>query len=258
MASDKRKKKPSDTASAAAQPAACPSSPVELSPATSATDGISKSVFFLSVGLALVLGLFVGSLIPPRLASAPETAAPGTAPAPAPQAAAQAPSTQPPAQPSAPAQPPKQPSAPDRQPPIPAELAAKIAGLEQAVLQEPGNPRPWTELGNLYFDTGQPRKAASAYERSLALAPDNADVLTDLGIMYRELDEFEKAVANFRRASSVNPRHENAMFNEGVVLFFDLHRKDDAMKAWQRLLAVNPAARAPDGRPVSDILRTLR
>jgi len=146
----------------------------------------------------------------------------------------------------------------DNQPPIPPELAAKIASMEQNVLANPKDAHNWTDLGNLYFDTGQSRKAASAYERSLALAPDNADVLTDLGIMYRELGEYDKAVTSFRRASSVNPRHENAMFNEGVVLYFDLKRKDDAMKAWQRLLAVNPAARAPDGQSVSDVIRNLR
>ena len=83
-------------------------------------------------------------------------------------------------------------------------------------------------------------------------------MLTDLGIMHRELGEFEKAVADFRRASTVNPRHENAMFNEGVVLYYDLKRKNEALKAWQRLLAVNPAAHAPDGKAVADLIRQLQ
>ena len=200
---------------------------------------VSKGVFFVGVAIALVLGVYVGSLVPSIFTQEP-----------APQATAQAPgqaSSQPAAQ-----------AKQDNLPPIPPELAAKIASMEQNVLANPKDAHNWTDLGNLYFDTGQSRKAASAYERSLALAPDNADVLTDLGIMYRELGEYDKAVTNFRRASSVNPRHENAMFNEGVVLYFDLKRKDDAMKAWQRLLAVNPAARAPDGQSVSDVIRNLR
>ena len=203
---------------------------------------VSKGVFFVGIGLALVLGIYVGSLVPSMFT--PEAAQQASAPtqqsaqAPAPQASGQA----------------KQ----DSQPPMPPELVAKIAAMEQTVLADPKNAQNWTELGNLYFDTGQSRKAAGAYERSLALAPDNADVLTDLGIMYRETGEYDKAVASFRRASSVNPRHENAMFNEGVVLYFDLKRKDDAMKAWLRLLAVNPGARAPDGQSVSDVIKNLR
>ena len=199
---------------------------------------VSKGVFFVGIGLALVLGVYVGSLVPSMFGTEPVQQAP--------------------AQQAAQAQAPGQATAQANQPPMPPELVAKIAAMEQTILADPKNAQNWTELGNLYFDTGQSRKATGAYERSLAIAPDNADVLTDLGIMYREIGEFDKAVTNFRRASSVNPRHENAMFNEGVVLYFDLKRKDDAMKAWQRLLAVNPGARAPDGQSVSDVIKNLR
>ena len=249
MASQKPKKKSATnlTATQSSAPADTTSTP-ETAPQAEQPHGISKvskSAFFVGIALALVLGVYVGSLVPSMFS--PEAAKQSPA-GPAAQASGQA-SGQAPAQ---------APGQKDNLPPIPPELAAKIAAMEQNVLAKPKDAQNWTELGNLYFDTGQSRKAANAYERSLALAPDNADVLTDLGIMYREGGEYDKAVANFRRASSVNPRHENAMFNEGVVLYFDLKRKDDAMKAWQRLLAVNPAARAPDGQAVSDVIRNLR
>ena len=239
MANKKPPKKSADTPTAVqpSAPADTTSTP-ETAPQAEQPHGISKvskGVFFVGIAVALVLGVYVGSLVPSVFTQEP----------------AQQTASQPSAQPSGQA---KQ----DNQPSIPPELAAKIASMEQNVLANPKDAHNWTDLGNLYFDTGQSRKAASAYERSLALAPDNADVLTDLGIMYRELGEYDKAVTSFRRASSVNPRHENAMFNEGVVLYFDLKRKDDAMKAWQRLLAVNPAARAPDGQSVSDVIRNLR
>ena len=250
MANKKPPKKSADTPTAAqtSAPADTTSTP-ETAPQTEQAHGISKvskGVFFVGIAVALVLGVYVGSLVPSIFTQEPAQQTPAGQT----QATAQAPG-QPAAQPSGQT---KQ----DNQPPIPPELAAKIVSMEQNVLANPKDAQNWADLGNLYFDTGQSRKAASAYERSLALAPDNADVLTDLGIMYRELGEYDKAVASFRRASSVNPRHENAMFNEGVVLYFDLKRKDDAMKAWQRLLAVNPAARAPDGQSVSDVIRNLR
>ena len=231
-------------ASTAEQAAETPSTaPTQPEPPAQGRSKVSKGVFYVGIGLALVLGLYVGSLVPSLFAPDAQTPAPGNAPK---------------AQ-SAPAAP--QPAAQAQQealPPMPPELKAKIAAKEQAVLANPKSAENWTELGNLYFDTGQSHKAISSYERSLAIAPDNADVLTDLGIMYREAGEFEKAVTTFRRASSVNPRHENAMFNEGVVLYFDLKRRDDAMKAWQRLLAVNPGARAPDGQTVSEVIKNLR
>ena len=250
MANKKPQKKSADTSTAVQlSTPADPTSTPETAPQAEQPHGISKvskGVFFVGIAVALVLGVYVGSLVPSVFTQEPAQQAPAGQTQTAPQAPGQ-----PSAQPSGQA---KQ----DNQPPIPPELAAKIASMEQNVLANPKDAQNWTDLGNLYFDTGQSRKAAGAYERSLALAPDNADVLTDLGIMYRELGEYDKAVTSFRRASSVNPRHENAMFNEGVVLYFDLKRKDDAMKAWQRLLAVNPAARAPDGQSVSDVIRNLR
>ena len=92
----------------------------------------------------------------------------------------------------------------------------------------------------------------------MLLAPDNPDVLTDLGVMYRESGKFEMAEQSFRKAAQINPKHQNALFNRGVVLFFDLGHKDDARRVWRQLLAVNPNAKAPDGRAVSDMLKTLK
>jgi hypothetical protein len=42
-----------------------------------------------------------------------------------------------------------------------------------------------------------------------------------------------------------------------VVLYYDLHRKDEAARAWQRLLTFNPGARSPEGQPVSELIKHL-
>lgn len=209
-----------------------------------AAGGIRKSTCLMGMLAALVLGLYLGSLLP-GLLNAPERPAPAARHA---DTAAQ----QPPASAA-----PSSASVKDSQPPMPPELAQKIADLEKQVLADPQNAGSWTALGNLYFDTGQAKQAVSAYERSLAIMPDNADVLTDLGIMYREIGAFEKAVASFRKAAALKPGHENALFNAGVVLYYDLHRKDEAAAAWKQLLAVNPEALSPDGKPVSELIRHL-
>ena len=210
---------------------------------------VRKGTFIMGVSLALVLGLYVGSLIPSMLhGSAQQPMPPQQAAAPGAQATAQAPGQVPEGSRPAP-----QASMPQMTP----ELSARIGELEKALLDNPRDASRWTSLGNLYFDTGQAQKAVSAYERSLSIAPDNALVLTDLGIMQRELGQFDKAVASFRKASSLQPDLENAMFNEGVVLYYDLKRKDEAEIAWKRLLKVNPGARAPDGKPVSELIQHL-
>ena len=136
-------------------------------------------------------------------------------------------------------------------------LARIIAGLEEKLKHSPNNADDWITLGNAYFDAGRPPFAISAYEHALALRPDNADVLTDLGIMYRESGRFDKALECFRRAITINPVHQNAMYNEGVVLAMDLDKKEDAERAWTRLLEINPQAKAPDGRSLREMIKNL-
>lgn len=202
---------------------------------------VRKGVFVMGVVIALVLGLYLGSLVPSLM----HEPAPDSTPAPQVQApAAQAPDGMRPAPQTGVAQ-------------VSPELSARIGVLEKAVLENPKDAARWAGLGNLYFDTGQAQKAVSAYERSLALEPGNAHVLTDLGIMQRELGQFEKAVESFRKAATLQPDLENALFNEGVVLYYDLKRKDEAQAAWKRLLRINPGARAPDGQPVSELIQHL-
>jgi cytochrome c-type biogenesis protein CcmH/NrfG len=125
--------------------------------------------------------------------------------------------------------------------------------LEEAVKKNPQDLHAGIQLGNHLFDDNKPREAIRAYERALAIKGDNPDVLTDMGIMHRHLGEFGRAAELFTQAGTINPRHEQSRFNLGVVLFFDLNRKDEARKAWRELLGINPEARTPDGA----LLRTM-
>ena len=227
---DMREKRPSQQA---ARTLAAPDAQQQAAP----QGMMRKGTFVMGVVIALVLGLYLGSLIPSLMHES------GSGSAPAPQA--QAPDGMRAAPQAA-------------MPQVSPELAARIGELEKALLENPRDASRWASLGNLYFDTGQAQKAVSAYERSLALEPGNAHVITDLGIMQRELGQFENAVASFRKAAELQPDLENAIFNEGVVLYYDLNRKDEAEAAWKRLLRVNPGARAPDGQPVSELIQHLR
>ena len=146
---------------------------------------------------------------------------------------------------------------PQQQTPSPdgqrADNGARLRELEEEVRKNPQHLHAWIQLGNQYFDDHKPREAIRAYERALSIQRDNPDVLTDMGIMYRQLGEFERAAEKFTQAGKIHPRHEQSRFNLGVVLFFDLHRKDEARKAWRALLEINPEAKTPDGA----LLRTM-
>ena len=126
---------------------------------------------------------------------------------------------------------------------------------EEELRQNPNNAESWEHLGNLYFDANDPAKAVNAYLKALDLNPGNSSVLVDCGVMYRELRQYDKALEFFKKALSFDPKHEFALFNSGIVLYHDLKRKDEALKAWRDLVAINPNAKAPSGELVSDMIK---
>ncbi len=137
------------------------------------------------------------------------------------------------------------------------DQAVSILNLEKEVAANPENTQAWTSLGHIYFDTGNAPKAINAYNRALALDPSSPDVWTDLGVMYRRNKQPFEAIKAFERATSLNPTHEQARFNTGIVLMYDLNDKTGAKKAWEELLTINPVAMAPNGQTVREMIDSL-
>jgi len=139
------------------------------------------------------------------------------------------------------------PGAPAPAPPAPTppardsiEVASQIQTLKEIVKKDPKNLPAWVELGNLYFDSDQPKEAIEAYRQYLAIKPDNPDIRTDMGIMYRKLGQFDKALEEFRKAAQSDPRHANSRYNIGIVLLHDKQDIGGAIKAWGEYLRVDP------------------
>jgi tetratricopeptide (TPR) repeat protein len=124
--------------------------------------------------------------------------------------------------------------------PSPLEMASKIQTLKDIVNKDPKNLPAWVELGNLYFDSNQPKEAIEAYKQYLAVKPDNADVRTDMGIMYRKLGDFDRALEEFRKAAQSDPKHVNSRYNLGLVLLHDKRDIKGAIQAWEDYLRVDP------------------
>lgn len=139
-----------------------------------------------------------------------------------------------------------------------AEQAAQIFSLEEEVRANPKNGGAWTQLGNMYFDTDQPVNSIAAYKKSLELNQGQPEVWTDLGVMYRRTRQFKEAVAAFDKAIALRPDIEQAHFNKGIVLIHDLGDKDGGREAWQKVVAINPNASAPNGQMIKDLLAALK
>jgi cytochrome c-type biogenesis protein CcmH/NrfG len=159
----------------------------------------------------------------------PTTAAPTTPIMPAPSLGGAAPGAMPGALPAGPALP-------------SAEVQARIARIQAAVLANPKDHDAWVALGNEYFDSHQPQKSVDAYAKALSLQPKDPNVLTDQGVMYRALGQFDKALGCFQQANKLEPTHVQSLFNMGVVYSADLHKPDEAAKAWNKVLTLAPGS----------------
>ncbi len=139
-----------------------------------------------------------------------------------------------------------------------AEQRNKILALEKQASLNPGNIEIWTQLGNLYFDSNNFQNAIRAYKKSLELSPKNANVWTDLGVMYRRNGQPNEAIKAFDIAIEIDPRHEISRFNKGIVLMHDLNDFENAIRAWEEVLEVNPSYRAPSGEPLREMVDKLK
>lgn len=138
------------------------------------------------------------------------------------------------------------------------EAFSRIKAAQAALASDPNNVNLWVALGNDYFDTHQPQLAVDAYGKALALAPKHpkaADILTDQGVMYRELKAYDKALANFKQAGKIEPNHLPSLLNMGVVYSQDLHDKEAARKAWNKIIEVAPGS--PQAEQVKMLLTQL-
>jgi len=139
------------------------------------------------------------------------------------------------------------------------EATSQIQTLKEIVKKDPKNLPAWVELGNLYFDTDQPKEAIDAYSHYLAVKPDNPDVRTDMGIMYRKLGQFDKALEEFRKAAQSDPKHINSRYNIGLVLLHDKQDMAGAIKAWEEYLKVDSSSeRAQRIRAQIEKMKTMK
>ncbi len=122
------------------------------------------------------------------------------------------------------------------------ELQPLAAPLLAALKVQPESYETLVQLGNLYYDHQVFPEAIGYYSRALAIRCNDPNVRTDLGTAFWYSGFPEKAVAEYEKSLAVDPRHVNTLFNLGVVRLEGLKDPAGALAAFEKLLAVNPAA----------------
>jgi len=90
----------------------------------------------------------------------------------------------------------------------------------------------------------------------LDIDPKNVDVRVDMGTCYRKLGKPDVALKEYRRALELNPNHLFALKNMGVVFAYDLRDADQAVKAFEKALALAP--NAPDAEQLKQEIQKLK
>jgi len=117
---------------------------------------------------------------------------------------------------------------------------ADINRLKQEVEKNPNDADAILTLANLNYDIRNWARARELYERYLKLRPAQPDVLTDLGVSLRGLGQFQDAMGRFEEAQKLQAGHWQSLYNEVVVLAFDLKDMPRANAVLSKLRALQP------------------
>jgi len=136
------------------------------------------------------------------------------------------------------------------------QVRREIDGLKKAIEENPKDVTALTRLGNLYMDAGMFDRAAQYYADALSVDGTLVDVRTDMGTCLRRMGRPQEALDAFQASVRQDPAHWKSWFNIGVVCLYDLQRYDDAEKAFEQVLALNPGSF--DMNAVREEIRRLR
>ena len=145
-------------------------------------------------------------------------------------------------------------TAPQQQPARVDENRAQA--IRTAAEQNPTDPKPRIELGNLYFDAERYSDAITWYEDALKINPRDPNVSTDLGVAYYYTNQPDRAVAQFERSLAVDPKHTKTLLNLGIVKAFGKQDLKGAAEAWQQVVALAP--NSPEGQAAKKALDGLQ
>jgi tetratricopeptide (TPR) repeat protein len=82
---------------------------------------------------------------------------------------------------------------------------------------DPTNANHWVRLGDIYFLSEEPGKAATAFWRGARLQPDHPKALDNLGLSLIQIGDFETATALFTRLRATRPGDISVLLNLGAA-----------------------------------------
>ena len=114
-----------------------------------------------------------------------------------------------------------------------------IKACTKAIELNPKYAKPWNNLGNVYLDLGRLEEAISGYRKAIELDPRDARPWIDLGCVYREQGRIKDAINAFKKAINLNPRDMAPWYNLGGV-YSDLNQNKEAVRSFRKVTRLVP------------------
>ncbi|MBI3990205.1 MAG: tetratricopeptide repeat protein [candidate division NC10 bacterium] len=122
----------------------------------------------------------------------------------------------------------------------------QVAALERRIQENPKDLKALLELAHLHLDQGTFHQSIELYKQVLSLDPRNVEAITHLGIILSKSPHPEQALEVFDKALAIDPNYPHALWDKARVLYDVKQDYQEAIKTWERFLAVAPSGEDAD------------
>ena len=115
------------------------------------------------------------------------------------------------------------------------------AAIEQYEMSVALNPdaENYDQLGNVYLQTGNVKKAFDAFKKAIKVEPDNGLAYTDMGNLYLQTRQADAAIECFQKALRIDSDIPVAWYDLGNT-YIQKGQLDLAINAWQKAVTIEP------------------
>ena len=124
--------------------------------------------------------------------------------------------------------------------------APQAMALEQRIRENPNDLKALLELAHFHLDQGTFHQSIELYKQVLSLDPRNVEAITHLGIILSKSPHPEQALQVFDKALAIDPNYPHALWDKAQVLYEVKQNYQEAIKTWERFLAVVPSGEDAD------------
>jgi tetratricopeptide (TPR) repeat protein len=117
----------------------------------------------------------------------------------------------------------------------------ELAAYQKAIQIDPENAIAWINKAYALSRLNKTAESNLAYHKALEMTnktletdPMNVTLWLEKGLLLNNVGNVKEAVKAFGNATSIDPKNEMAWKMEGVILANDLHKYNEAVKAFDR------------------------